>query len=393
MLCFLEGDHMYVVSSAYAVCDPASLSRYTLFITSPPPAPLVLQFLGTSFCSQPRAPVPSSSWHLRGSAAAYPGLTVYPVQPGNWPHAPDYHRTPISKHTLLSAVTIREYLSFLIFFNRRKKFWDSRGEKEKHLGYMLVIFLLLLDLVTLSFFTRPSCLSWRAVCVCTPWITHSLAACGAPTPRRRPCIPHSPSPPWLCTDARTTSPTLTWPPRPPLPPPPHRRPASSPATRWTTASFPGSTTTTTLTAATCPPSSITTRLSTTHLGISHRCRHLAVTHATTFATRTPTHPMTTGPHPQTWATLVGQVCAPAPPVWAAAAPLQGPPVCLLILADRLCHLLRPRRGTARGKVTVQVRGAEIRVYYFSSLSQGRKSGTSLTAEIWFLTYFFFKYFE
>lgn len=145
MLCFLEGDHMYVVSSAYAVCDPASLSRYTLFITSPPPAPLVLQFLGTSFCSQHRAPVPCSSWHLRGSAAAYPGLTVYPAQPDNGPHAPDYLRTPISKHTLLSALSRPSEL-----FNWGKEFWDSQREK-KHPGYVLVIFLFLLDLVTTAF--------------------------------------------------------------------------------------------------------------------------------------------------------------------------------------------------------------------------------------------------
>lgn len=199
------------------------------------------------------------------------------------------------------------------------------------------------------------------------WITHCLAVCGAPTSRRRPCILPSPSLPWLFTDARTTSPTLTWPLHPPPLPPPHPRLVLSQVTQQTTAYFPGSTTTT-LTAATCPLSSITTRLSTMPLGISHRCLHLAVAHATTFATHHPTHPTTTAPHPQTWATQVGQVCAPAPPVWATATPLQGPPVCLQTLADRLCHLLRQRRGTARGKVTVQVRGSEMRskkLFYFS----------------------------
>lgn len=151
------------------------------------------------------------------------------------------------------------------------------------------------------------------MCVCTQWITHCSAACGAPTPRRRPYIPPSPSLPWRFTDARTTSPTLTWPPRRPPPLPPHPRPVSSPATRVTTACFLGSTTTT-LTAATCPPSSITTHLSTIHLGISRRCRHLAAVLATVFATHTPTHPTTMGPRLQTWATPVGPVCAPAPPV-------------------------------------------------------------------------------
>ena len=47
---------MYVVSSAYAVSDPASLSRYTLFITSPQPHPFARHFQGTSLCSQLRAP-------------------------------------------------------------------------------------------------------------------------------------------------------------------------------------------------------------------------------------------------------------------------------------------------------------------------------------------------
>lgn len=159
-------------------------------------------------------------------------------------------------------------------------------------------FSLLLDFITRFLFTCPSCLSGRPVSVCTQWITRCLAACGAPTPQPRASIPPSPSLRWLCTDAQTMSPTLTWPPRPPpLPPPPHRH-ASSPATQLTTACSPGSTITTTPTAATCPPSSITTRLSTTRLGISHRCHHLAATRATTFATRTPTHPTTTGPHPQ-----------------------------------------------------------------------------------------------
>lgn len=63
---FWRGNHMYVVSSAYPACDPASLSHYTLFITSPLQAPLVLQFLGTSFCSfSLELQSPHSSWHLR----------------------------------------------------------------------------------------------------------------------------------------------------------------------------------------------------------------------------------------------------------------------------------------------------------------------------------------
>lgn len=136
MLCFLEGDHMYVVSSAYAVCDPASLSHYTLFITSPLPAPLVLQFLGTSFCSQPRAPVPCSSRHLRGCAAAYPGLTVYPV---------------LLRITAGHPFQITLYF-LLWIFKLKERFWNSQRKKEKQLGYVIVIFLLLVDLVTLPLF-------------------------------------------------------------------------------------------------------------------------------------------------------------------------------------------------------------------------------------------------
>lgn len=152
-------------------------------------------------------------------------------------------------------------------------------------------------------------------------------------------------------DARTTSPTPTWPLHLPPLPPPHPPRASSPATRLMKGCSPGSTTTTTLTAVTCPHSSITTRISTTQRGISLRCNRLAAPRATTFATLT--YPMIADPHPQTWAIPVGPVCAPPPPLWAAAAPLQGPRVCLQNTADRLCHLLRQRRGMARGKVTVQ----------------------------------------
>lgn len=55
---------MYVVSSAYAACDPASLSRYTLFITSPPPG-------------SPRSAVPSGK-HLLLPAASSSPLRVPP---------------------------------------------------------------------------------------------------------------------------------------------------------------------------------------------------------------------------------------------------------------------------------------------------------------------------
>ena len=83
---------MYVVSSAYAVSDPASLSRYTLFITSPQPHPLARHFQGTSLCSQLRAPgtpAPAVIREVPPSAARPRAHCLPPSQPGHWLPAPD----------------------------------------------------------------------------------------------------------------------------------------------------------------------------------------------------------------------------------------------------------------------------------------------------------------
>lgn len=86
-------------------------------------------------------------------------------------------------------------VSEFFFFDRRKKFWDSRGEKEKHLGYVLVIFLLLLDLVTLSFFYSPFS-PFLEGCVCLHTMDHTLFGClrspHAPAQALHPAFTQSP---------------------------------------------------------------------------------------------------------------------------------------------------------------------------------------------------------
>lgn len=96
---------MWSVARMQPVTQPPS--HVTPYLYHPlRPAPLVLQFLvGSASCSPPRAPVPSAPPDIREAVLQ---LTVYPAQPGNWPRAPDYHRTPYTKHTLLSALTNRE---------------------------------------------------------------------------------------------------------------------------------------------------------------------------------------------------------------------------------------------------------------------------------------------
>lgn len=167
MLCFLEGDHMYVVSSAYAACDPASLSHYTLFITSPPSAPLVLQFLGTSFCSQPRAPVPCSSWHLRGSAAASPGLTVYPVEQlaagSGLPQDPHFKSLFIFSSDFFECFWLKE------------KFWNSLRKKKSSLDMHLWSFVFgWFSNVTLFHLPFSPFLEG---CVCLHAMDHTLFGC------------------------------------------------------------------------------------------------------------------------------------------------------------------------------------------------------------------------
>lgn len=164
------------------------------------------------------------------------------------------------------------------------------------------------------------------------WITLCSDAFGAHTPRPKPCTRRSPSPPWPCTVAPTTSPTLTF--QDP------RRPAATRGRRAASEDL--------ITEFTTLRSIHTTR--SISPGTCRKCRRSTAS-ATTSACRT--------------LTLLLQNCVVQEErVHRACARVTqrslvvttpGCHVCLENTGDRTCHLLSRSDGIAKERVTVQVR--------------------------------------
>lgn len=127
---------MHVVSSAYADCDPASLSRYTLFITSPlsvPPRSAVPRnhLLLPASGSRPLLLLTSEKLLLQLIQGSL--FILHSLATGRMLRITRGH--PF-QHTLKCFFSNLNFFSF--FFTKGAKKFGLVKEGEKHLGYLRV---------------------------------------------------------------------------------------------------------------------------------------------------------------------------------------------------------------------------------------------------------------